>query len=810
MKTLNFWRTLLFTVMAAAAFTACSNDDSDDSGKDKVPSITVNGNPTANVGVTLEGIDKTEAITVKSSGVWTLTYSAGADAWVTASTVKGDPGTSLLTFKIAAGTEAREATVTLTTIGSVSGYPFPKSATITIKQSEGGSSGEAIYSNNFDVSKVEKNSEGKWPFLDQTEVWKNAAGTGNSTVTYASTNVSVRSSGKLSGGYEGSSAVNKIFFGTAPATFSIDKITLPAGATKFRLVFGGAYSVMVGQDYDNIFKPASFVVTLGNGTVWSGSVTYTKIGGDDTVDPFWVRFAADFTLAAAIPELSVKFTANLPSGFAIDDVVLTEGNGGQAIEFGEEPGPGETTPITIPDLISGMPTEQTIIDAVNDRVFEAVVVTDKAGGNFNKNTLMVMTPGATTAGNGIALFGSGPFTNPEDAAYNLQKGDKIKVTLKAGKARRVNFQGLYEITGDAAGGWIEVEKINSGNAITPVTIAVADLAAFQGMVVKVANAAAPATAAIWCAADKFGVHSFSVGGTAMNVFCQANMPGFVGREFVANATGTITGFSFVKSNAAQICPQTTADVAAFAGAPSTEPIITSVNPTALSFVAAGETKSVTVTTENATGCTLAVTSDNAQFTPTANGVASVSVAAAANAGTAIAGTLTIKLMKDGAVKSTKTVTLSQAAAGAPGEKTTTIVMKEVPAFAAVGTGTIVATTVAATPFTLTFAKSTGSTAPTYYGTATFEALRMYAANTMEVTGATITKIVFTYTAPTGSPLQVFNNMQTTTGTIVVDSDTAQTWTGSASNIVFNCNPGKDANNKNFQSRISSMTITYTE
>lgn len=193
-------------------------------------------------------------------------------------------------------------------------------------------SGDAIYENNFDKTPAAE-VDGKWPFLDRTDAWQNASGTGNSTVTYTSTNVSVRTSGKLSGGYDGASGSNKIFFGSAPATFDINTITMPAGKTNYRIIFGGAYSKKNGATYDNIFKPESFHVAVGNGTDWSGNLTYEKIGGSDTTDPYWIQFAVDFTLKEAVSQLSIRFTADLASAFAIDDVQLVEGNGGQEVDL---------------------------------------------------------------------------------------------------------------------------------------------------------------------------------------------------------------------------------------------------------------------------------------------------------------------------------------------------------------------------------------------------------------------------------------------------------------------------------------------
>lgn len=265
-------------------------------------------------------------------------------------------------------------------------------------------SGDAIYENNFDKTPAEK-VDNKWPFLDQTDAWQNASGTGNSTVTYTSTNVSVRTSGKLSGGYDGASGSNKIFFGSAPATFDINNITMPAGKTNYRIIFGGAYSQSNGGTYDNIFKPESFHVAVGNGTDWSGNLTYEKIGGSDTTDPYWVQFAVDFTLKEAVSQLSIRFTADLASVFAIDDVQLVEGNGGQEVDLEGgvvPPDPGEATAITIPELIAQMTDTEAPVDANADRYLDAVVMNDVAA--FSDSSTPMIT-GVTPASVSIPATG---------------------------------------------------------------------------------------------------------------------------------------------------------------------------------------------------------------------------------------------------------------------------------------------------------------------------------------------------------------------------------------------------------------------
>ncbi len=100
--------------------------------------------------------------------------------------------------------------------------------------------------------------------------------------------------------------------------------------------------------------------------------------------------------------------------------------------------------------------------------------------------------------------------------------------------------------------------------------------------------------------------------------------------------------------------------------PTPDPAI-EVNPTSLSFAAAGETKTVTVIKTKADGCTIEASSDNTQFTASVEGT-TVTVTAAENATTEkITGMLTISLMKDGAAVATATVALSQDAKSEGGE-----------------------------------------------------------------------------------------------------------------------------------------------
>lgn len=535
---------------------------------------------------------------------------------------------------------------------------------ITLMTGNGGeeidlAGGDAIYENNFDKTPAEK-VDNKWPFLDQTDAWQNASGTGNSTVTYTSTNVSVRTSGKLSGGYDGASGSNKIFFGSAPATFDINNITMPAGKTNYRIIFGGAYSQSNGGTYDNIFKPESFHVAVGNGTDWSGNLTYEKIGGSDTTDPYWVQFAVDFTLKEAVSQLSIRFTADLASVFAIDDVQLVEGNGGQEVDLEGgvvPPDPGEATAITIPELIAQMTTTEAPVDANADRYLDAVVMNDVAGGNYTFDNLILATENATEAGNGITLYGS----QVKPAELGLTKGDKVRVTLYKGLAEVQNYNGMYEVTGDRDATWCKVEKTGTVASIPTATIAAADLAKYQGMAVTIANASV-AQAGVWASASALSSHTFTADGANFTVFCkksdEKNPSVFLDVPFKAGS-GNISGLAAVYMNNSQLVPRNLDDVAAFSD--SSTPMITGVTPASLSFEAAGGEKTLTVSVINQGDNQLSVSGLTAPLSATVSGL-TVTVKADPNTGTQpVNQTLTITL-----AGSTKTVPVTLLGAGGGG------------------------------------------------------------------------------------------------------------------------------------------------
>lgn len=529
-------------------------------------------------------------------------------------------------------------------------------------------SGDAIYENNFDKTPAAE-VDGKWPFLDQTDAWQNASGTGNSTVTYTSTNVSVRTSGKLSGGYDGASGSNKIFFGSAPATFDINTITMPAGKTNYRIIFGGAYSKKNGATYDNIFKPEYFHVWVGNGTTWK-ELKYEKIGGSDETDPYWILFKSDFTLKTALKELSIRFTTTTGgeaanSAFSIDDLSFTNGNGGQEVDLEGgvvPPDPGEATAITIPELIAQMTTTEAPVDANADRYLDAVVMNDVAGANYTFNNLILATENATEAGNGITLYGS----QVEPSTLGLNKGDKVRVTLYKGLAKVVNYSGMYEVTGAKEATWCKVEKTGTVTSIPTATIAAADLAKYQGMAVTIANASV-AQAGVWASASALSSHTFTADGANFTVFCkqsdEKNPSVFLDVPYKA-ATGNISGLAAVYKNNSQLVPRNLDDVAAFSD--SSTPMITGVTPASVSIPAIGGNETIIVSVANKGENVLSVSGLSGLLEATVDNANNmVTVTAQPNTGAVQNQTLTIAIAGGNSV--TVPVTLLGVGGGGTGE-----------------------------------------------------------------------------------------------------------------------------------------------
>lgn len=663
MKKSSIWKLLFsaLTVFAVAVFAGCT-DDNDDMG---APYLNVTPE---NLTFDAEGQPADEyngTFIVETNRPWRAIVE-DEQTWVRLSATEGE-GDAAVTVTVPASNIGQSAKVTFEVYNS---YGALIQKDVNVLQGEV-KPATVIYGNNFDKTLAAKDANNRWPFLDQSDAWQNATGTGIESVTYAYKNMSVRSSQKNSGGYDGASGQNKIFFGTAPANFDIDNITLPSGETNYRITFGANYSKNNDGTYDNTFKPEYFHVWVGNGTTWK-ELKYEKIGGSDETDPYWILFKSDFTLKTALKELSIRFTTTTGgeaanSAFSIDDLSFTNGNGGQEVDLEGgvvPPDPGEATAITIPELIAQMTDTEAPVDANADRYLDAVVMNDVAGANYTFNNLILATENATEAGNGITLYGS----QVEPSTLGLNKGDKVRVTLYKGLAKVVNYSGMYEVTGAKEATWCKVEKTGTVTSIPTATIVAADLAKYQGMAVTIANASV-AQAGVWASASALSSHTFTADGANFTVFCkqsdEKNPSVFLDVPFKAGS-GNISGLAAVYKNNSQLVPRNLDDVAAFSD--SSTPMITGVTPASVSIPATGGDQVLTVSVLNQGDNQLSVSGLTPPLSATVDGL-TVTVTAEANTGTSpVNQTLTITL-----AGSTKTVPVTLLGTGGEGSGTYTLI-----------------------------------------------------------------------------------------------------------------------------------------
>lgn len=179
------------------------------------------------------------------------------------------------------------------------------------------------------------------PEVSAYTAWEKGGSVGaNVTYTAVSGKVSVRETGKLSAGYSDASGAAKLFFGTNNPAFVAGDIALTNEQTKLTLNFGGAYSKNNSGTYDNTFYADKFHVYLsGDNEKWT-EISYTTAKADE----YWVYATANVTLTQAPAKLYVKFAADEASVYAIDDVQLAVGEGGQSVDLDNGTTGGDPTP----------------------------------------------------------------------------------------------------------------------------------------------------------------------------------------------------------------------------------------------------------------------------------------------------------------------------------------------------------------------------------------------------------------------------------------------------------------------------------
>ena len=614
MKKLHLFR-LLFAAMfvtAATAFTSCSNDDSDDLD---IPTLEV-----APTELNFDEKGGSQTFTITTTGRWAITGAEEQSEWMGVTPDLTGSGNATITVTVDESSEAHKATLKVTVFTTIFGVEKEvDSKNIEITQTAGGVPpvDEVIWSETCgkDDSAADK------PFVAEYTGW-DKTGVGSSTVTYSGSNTSVRSSGLENKG----SGHNEIFFGGAPATFVVNKITMTAEQTNLQLSFIGSRSVKNGEVYDNTFDKANFKVALSaDGTNWT-DIEYTTTGGETT--PYWVTATSDFTLKEAVSELYIRFTANESSVYRLDDMKLETGLGGTVVDLagGTPPQPGEVS--TISEVIAGENGAYTI---------EGTVVGVNARSFLVKDDTGII----------LIYLGCDNTTETPVVSYNATVGQKVKVsgtTTTYSKLKQFSETGLT------------IEKIADGTYTQPAPT-VLDGAGFDAYA-----AAAPVVKYV----QYTGV--LTISGFYYNVAVEGtNLQGSlaypIDGSIDASLNGqeiVVTGYAMGMTNKSTMI--NTLAITVESGTPSTDPAISKVDPASLSFAAAGESKTVTVTTVNTDDTyTIQAASDNTQFVPTVDGNV-ITVAAAGNTTTAaITGTLTVNLMKGVQTVDTKTVEMRQVA-----------------------------------------------------------------------------------------------------------------------------------------------------
>ena len=412
----------------------------------------------------------------------------------------------------------------------------------------GSSDATAIYSNNYDKSAAVQGSNG-WPYLDSSDAWKNAAGTGAANVTYASKNATVRNNSNSNGSYSdyAGSGLNNIFFGKDYPYFATKNIALN-GATGLTLTFGTEkYSQTLGSTFTN----SEYHIYLSNdGVKWVELTDYTFAG---TADGRWNLATANFTVPAGTEALSICMQVDAESSYRLDDMKLVASEGGVAVDFsaavekdfnagatdgggdngGETPAPpaGEAT-ITIAEVLAygaALPSGTTI---------EGVVIS-----NMDLNNLTSK---------------KGMYVQDETAAlqfylaenHTFAFGDKVQIDLSGVTVGAYN--GAVQVSGLALA---KISKVSSGNTVTPKTVTMADFLAnkYEGQYIALEGVQV---------ADSDLSNTFVMGGahTSINMV-DADGNTFVvfsskyatyGAQTVPQGSGVIKGISSINNGTMQI------------------------------------------------------------------------------------------------------------------------------------------------------------------------------------------------------------------------------------------------------------------
>lgn len=620
-----------FFLVAATAFTGCSDDDD----KSLTPKLTAD--PTA-----LDFTDETattQTVAITANCEWTVTASNLDWATISPMSGKGNGTISVTVSELPAGTNLREGKISFTLIHPEFGKWGQAESSVAVKQYGSGvtppPTGDAIYANDFDKEQAQKGADGKFPFADAFEGWKNQTGTGADNVAYKTSGISVHSNSPSNDSHskykDDASGVNNMFFGTS-GVFEIQKIALESTQKNLQLTFGSYRSIF--EDKDNAFKTSEFHVYLSkDGENWA-EITYDRPVGDDEHSKYgtWALATANFTLKQVPSELYIKFTSDLTSSHRIDDVKLFEGIGGTEVDL-DNITPPVTETKTIAEVIAGSVgatyTTQGQVVAINGRSF---LIQDNSG---------------------KILVYLGWKDNKPVVDYSATIGQTVKVTGKT-----TTYSKLVQFSETD----LVIEKVSDGSFTQPTP------EKFDGAAFDAYAAATPVIKYIEYSGtltiDGY-YYNIAVDGTDLQGSLAYPADGFVDASLNGQVV-IVKGYTLGMTNQSKMLSTIAVSVEKDGDAPA-EPKITKLDPTSLSFAATDNAKTVTVTAANADDCTIeAATDKSEQFTTSVNGMVVTVTPKENTTEQAITATLTIKLMKAGAAVDTKTVAISQAGKSVPG------------------------------------------------------------------------------------------------------------------------------------------------
>lgn len=546
---------------------------------------------------------------------------------------KGNGTISVTVSELPAGTNLREGKISFTLIHPEFGKWGQAESSVAVKQYGSGvtppPTGDAIYANDFDKEQAQKGADGKFPFADAFEGWKNQTGTGADNVAYKTSGISVRSNLPSNDSHskykDDASGVNNMFFGTS-GVFEIQKIALESTQKNLQLTFGSYRSIF--EDKDNAFKTSEFHVYLSkDGENWA-EITYDRPVGDDEHSNYgtWALATANFTLKQVPSELYIKFTSDLTSAHRIDDVKLFEGIGGTEVDL-DNITPPVTETKTIAEVIAGSVgatyTTQGQVVAINGRSF---LIQDNSG---------------------KILVYLGWKDNKPVVDYSATIGQTVKVTGKT-----TTYSKLVQFSETD----LVIEKVSDGSFTQPTP------EKFDGAAFDAYAAATPVIKYIEYSGtltiDGY-YYNIAVEGTDLQGSLAYPADGFVDASLNGQVV-IVKGYTLGMTNQSKMLSTIAVSVEKDGDAPA-EPKITKLDPTSLSFAATDNAKTVTVTAANADDCTIeAATDKSEQFTTSVNGMVVTVTPKENTTEQAITATLTIKLMKAGAAVDTKTVAISQA------------------------------------------------------------------------------------------------------------------------------------------------------